>query len=473
MQTLSIENFGPIKRIENMPIKDFMIFIGPQASGKSTIIKLIYFFKTLYQDVEQTLFGETFNNGNPPKRDSFIFHLEQRIKEKFGQYFGSAVYLDFIFKYVIDADKDIWIHIYVSTNKGSLLINFSNTLREKFAEILDLYTAYIDKKSELAEIDNPLNTSFPKSIAVKDLNEEMTRLVQVIESEILNLFQEAERTTLFLPAGRILASLLNFPKELLFQKRWISRYNFTQEVPENAMLDVFVKELLEKIRKFKAYYHEERKRNLESAYVTSEHGKKELAYFNQLQSKILKGAYEYDEYSERIALDPSNNSFPNQKLLLEQVSSGQQEIIWLFNILYILILESKNTFLVFEEPEAHLYPTAQNDIVKVLSIFLALNKGSQIAITTHSPYILTAVNNMLLASKISKAKDEYDVHMVLGHSNGITLETTSVYMMDGESGTIRSIIDEETGLIGENDLDSASNEIMDTFDKLLQLYDNQ
>ncbi|MFK7948849.1 MAG: AAA family ATPase, partial [Saprospiraceae bacterium] len=34
MQKLIIKNFGPIKDVK-LEIKDFMVFIGPQASGKS------------------------------------------------------------------------------------------------------------------------------------------------------------------------------------------------------------------------------------------------------------------------------------------------------------------------------------------------------------------------------------------------------------------------------------------------------
>ena len=50
MERLEIRNFGPIKN-EALIIKDFMVFIGPQASGKSTISKSIFFFKSLRDDL--------------------------------------------------------------------------------------------------------------------------------------------------------------------------------------------------------------------------------------------------------------------------------------------------------------------------------------------------------------------------------------------------------------------------------------
>ncbi len=46
MHKIQIKNFGPIKDFK-ADIKDCFVFIGPQGSGKSTISKAIYFFKSL------------------------------------------------------------------------------------------------------------------------------------------------------------------------------------------------------------------------------------------------------------------------------------------------------------------------------------------------------------------------------------------------------------------------------------------
>lgn len=40
MNILTIENFGPIKKAK-IEVKDMMVFIGPQSSGKSTLAKII------------------------------------------------------------------------------------------------------------------------------------------------------------------------------------------------------------------------------------------------------------------------------------------------------------------------------------------------------------------------------------------------------------------------------------------------
>ena len=48
MQKLVIDNFKQISHAE-IEVKDFLLLIGPQASGKSTIAKLIFFFKSIQQ----------------------------------------------------------------------------------------------------------------------------------------------------------------------------------------------------------------------------------------------------------------------------------------------------------------------------------------------------------------------------------------------------------------------------------------
>jgi len=50
-----IKNFGPLKQVE-LDLKEVIVLIGPQASGKSTIAKLIHFFK--YGAVFFKLLGE-------------------------------------------------------------------------------------------------------------------------------------------------------------------------------------------------------------------------------------------------------------------------------------------------------------------------------------------------------------------------------------------------------------------------------
>ena len=46
MERIVINKLGPIGHCD-VEINDFMVFTGPQASGKSTIAKSIFFFKNI------------------------------------------------------------------------------------------------------------------------------------------------------------------------------------------------------------------------------------------------------------------------------------------------------------------------------------------------------------------------------------------------------------------------------------------
>ena len=51
MQYITLHHFGPISECERLPLADFMVLTGPQAQGKSTIAKAIFFFQTIVQDI--------------------------------------------------------------------------------------------------------------------------------------------------------------------------------------------------------------------------------------------------------------------------------------------------------------------------------------------------------------------------------------------------------------------------------------
>ncbi len=46
-----IQNFGPVKEAQINLIKKFQIFIGAQASGKSTICKVVYFVQNIEENI--------------------------------------------------------------------------------------------------------------------------------------------------------------------------------------------------------------------------------------------------------------------------------------------------------------------------------------------------------------------------------------------------------------------------------------
>ena len=76
-EKLIIKNFAGFDHIE-IDLKPINIFIGPQAAGKSVIIKLVYFFKSLIY--EYTTYSE---NIDILKGNGFSFLVSRDFKEYF------------------------------------------------------------------------------------------------------------------------------------------------------------------------------------------------------------------------------------------------------------------------------------------------------------------------------------------------------------------------------------------------------
>ncbi len=120
-----------------------------------------------------------------------------------------------------------------------------------------------------------------------------------------------------------------------------------------------------------------------------------------------------------------------------------------------------------EEPEAHLFPTSQSRIISMLTALYAnINVG--FFVTTHSPYILSSLNNNILAGDV-KSKDGITDSEYLDLSGGgypVMFEDVSAYTISG--GIAKSIGDTEFRMIGAEVLDEVSDHFQEVMNALLQ-----
>ena len=158
-----------------------------------------------------------------------------------------------------------------------------------------------------------------------------------------------------------------------------------------------------------------------------------------------------------------NNS---QKTDLVNASSGQQEAFpMLIFLAVIAYLENDNSIFI-EEPEAHLFPSSQAQIVKILSAMY--KKNSNFFITTHSPYILSELNNYLYANDLMKRNllSVESFERILPSTGSIDIEDLSAYKI--ENGVLMSIINKEYSMIDSEELDKASSHASDIYNQLLE-----
>jgi len=119
-----------------------------------------------------------------------------------------------------------------------------------------------------------------------------------------------------------------------------------------------------------------------------------------------------------------------------------------------------------EEPEAHLFPNAQKEVVDLLSLIYA-RTSNEFFITTHSPYILSALNILITGGEADKDELQDKARQVLGDACPVKYEDVSAYAID--HGNAVSILTDEERLIGTNIIDDVSDVFASQLDQLLDL----
>ncbi|MBO5625865.1 MAG: AAA family ATPase [Prevotella sp.] len=164
----------------------------------------------------------------------------------------------------------------------------------------------------------------------------------------------------------------------------------------------------------------------------------------------------------------------DKDLPLSSCSSGLQSVIPMLMIVdYTLQSDSFDSFVV-EEPEQNLFPENQYELLGFFTSKLWDKKRRQFIITTHSPYLLSSLNVLMLAYKlqhIEEVREAAEKIIVPGYT--VNPDEVAVYSLtpDAEDGIYcKSLISEKTGLVSVNELDSVSEVIGDDFDRLYNLY---
>jgi predicted ATP-dependent endonuclease of OLD family len=122
-----------------------------------------------------------------------------------------------------------------------------------------------------------------------------------------------------------------------------------------------------------------------------------------------------------------------------------------------------------EEPEENLFPETQHDLVNWFADLLNRERKHSLFIATHSPYIMSAFNNLIQAGDIIEESPEKraKVEKIIGGNRAIRYDDVAAFAIN--NGTIHSLKDDELKLISPSELDTASDNISSVFNQLLQL----
>lgn len=483
MEKISITNFKAIEKAE-IEIKNLTVFIGEQASGKSTIAKLVYFFKTLPDQILDFIVNELpyspFIDKNITKENWEKVIIDRKLRD----------YLRIITSIEGDmSDLHCSITYTYPTNKKLKFAKKDDAIIEyNFQEFLDFVNkeigVFLDKNLKLQK-EFPISVERFRSdiISQQEIREFAKPLTWLIE----DFFWGKEiKQSLFVPASRNATVMLQDILSAKFIKEKNNR-NYTRYYEANLY---FIEQFIE----YSAYLVNDFR------VAGSFNGLANLTYFDneyllnkfiEKLEKVIKGKYGVNEQGEFIMYgknglyDFSNPPvISNQREYLVNASSGQQEVIRLFQDLFVLLVKSTNAFRVYEEPEAHLFPAAQQKIVETIAMLINHNPAHQFLITTHSPYFIAAIDVLLEANEAyqqritgkniaQKQAIENEIAAIVPRSEWLDFEKVIVYSLEQNPETgkyiAKTAMRENRGVRAEI-IDKVSEDIDSTYSQLLDIH---
>ena len=456
MQKIIINNFGSIKYAE-IEVKKILVLIGEQASGKSTIAKLIYFFKTIQEDLFSQIYRDKQNQSLDINSD-----ILPPIQQKFYNFFGPTNNLpDFEITFYYSFNENKFLKLSNDENKKMKISPIDTFINEKFTILAS------DIKFRLRQ--EYLNINKNRNIQPLIKEEEKIKYAQQLYDLLNDLFQNKQRDLLFIVAGR--SATVAYPSlfDNLKQNIPIDNYERSSKTLDEMLLEKFiekfvrVKDIFRKFRNFEGLIESYSENNI----------KEKLYQVKNKIDKILKGEYRIDDLGEKILFNKETEEY----IYLSNTSSGQQESIRILQDIFLNILDNTKVLRILEEPEAHLFPVAQKQLIELLALMVNQNNDNQLIITTHSPYVLTVFNNLLFANRVveKNPSTQSEVAQIIPQDSWLSAKDFSAYSLGNQSVSedtnyCEPIFNQEKGTIQQNYLDTVSEILGGDFQALYSIH---
>lgn len=420
MAHLSIKEIGPLKTIE-LDLNKVNIFMGPQSSGKSTIAKIITFCHWVeknvcllrnYDDIQSdtyTYFEDYFNLQNYANDNSSIAYNSDLVTISYDGKQKKVKILPIMAKDYYQTYKRSKI-LYIPAER-----NIISTIPSWFSLKLpnNSLKTFMEEWGEARTIYNrekPLNV-FPLNFMYYYDDSSSTDYVSIPHAK------NKKYISLTSSSSGIQSSL---PLYLLFKAYCQDRelLNASSSNEDSATLDSV----------YKKYLH----------YHTTVRYPSPIPESDQFR---YKGKYYVVE--------------PDKKEWALQILDNFTETQFIQGVI--------------EEPELNLFPETQQRLVYEL-IHNIIDNENQLTMTTHSPYILFALNNCVMGGLVGQKIPDSKKKEFPSYQSWIDPKSVTIYEI--HDGEIRCIQDRD-GIMEDNYLNQAYKENSTEYLSLLNYYDDE
>ena len=414
IERLSVQGFAGLPSME-LPLRSFNVLIGPQAVGKSLLAKLLFFNKSVVPRLIMSAVAGASKDA-----------AQQSLGDWFKELFPPGYWGDHHFE-INYRQQDLWIKVQRASSSQDCDVSLAEGLYESFAAGV----------AHSALLTTPGDFQFRNLLAQGEC-----------EALAQNHFGSwVLREQIYVPAGRSFFAHL--------------QANVFSFLESGNSLDPF-------LRSFGRFYESLKSTSgPESPTLTNSSLPGGFLHeASSLMNGILRGSYLRKRDRDFLSV------VDGREVPITNCSSGQQEALPVSLILkYLPYLTQRQGFTLYlEEPEAHLFPKAQREILELSVLaFKAAQGRLQPVITTHSPYLLTALNNLLQAGRLLHERPELaqDLDQLVPQSQIMDAEHVAAFAIS-QAGC-EEIINRDEGLISADFIDEVSTDLAVQFDQILDL----
>jgi len=374
---LKLENIGIIETAD-VEINGLTLIAGNNDSGKSTIGKVVYALTKSFEDFEKN-----YERGLSIKLDTYLrhFYILFRKSIDLGKYPEVLKFMD-EFRYYRRIDNKKLFEL-IENNEN--LLSGIDMDDENKTEIIKMFNEikilYQEKETRNSKIINSIRTIFKSEFSnqITNIFENEGR-IEVCEGEnkIINLTIK-DNKIIGGKSSSIIDEIFPFDSSVFIETPLVLAYK--ADLKRSNIYHV--RDLLFKLMK----------PNLNKVRTELNTRQTELNI-----SEIVGGEVYFDEETDQFSF-MKTVGHKNVQINIANSASGIKS----FGILQILENAeefNKNLLLIIDEPEVHLHPGWQVEYAKIL--IKLVENGVKVLVTSHSPYLIEAINKYSKKSKIER-----------------------------------------------------------------------
>ena len=409
MNRIKIHNIGPIKDV-TLDLNKVNVIMGPQSSGKSTIAKIASYC----QWVEKR------------------FILDGEFKENFIKKLMSFHRL---------SDTYFNENSFFSYESNSIKISYSEKDKNNpQIELINNGLEFLNSKNIYIPAERNFVSAIPNLGRYKETNDNIMNFLYDWY-EIKKKFDKTNSLSLLdLGVSYYHIEKTDSDNLILKNNEELSLNNASSGLQSIAPLLLFINYLT------KDLYIEEK---MKSAFEI-ENEEKTL---EEIFSQISKGFLTFEEYRKKTKIEIND-----MKSVIKLLGS------------YYLKNQYQFSQLIIEEPEQNLFPKTQRDLIYyMLQAINDIERDHKLLITTHSPYILYALNNCMMGYSVKTEMPKNEQNELPSSNSWINPVLVSVWEIEG--GKLRDIKDKGTKTVSKHYFNRIMNEVMDEYYDMLNYFD--